>query len=167
MGRKYEFAHGKLAWNLNRCEETVLIAAYEEIARFIPPTDKWRWQFRFEDRFYEKGDGVGFNFIQDINANRKRKGLKALDFAETDVSEMYRNANKAERANRRCELREQLVDMTPEDRKRFVQQAEADMAELPPPHYTFEEWCELNERRKSEREPSPIDFGRSRAAKIQ
>ena len=33
MARKYEYMPGRYAWNLEKCEEEVLIAAYDEICR--------------------------------------------------------------------------------------------------------------------------------------
>ena len=35
MARKYEYRPGHYAWNLEKCEEEMLIAAYEEVCRFI------------------------------------------------------------------------------------------------------------------------------------
>jgi hypothetical protein len=32
---------GKYAWNLEPCEEEFLIAAYDEIRRYIPPYETW------------------------------------------------------------------------------------------------------------------------------
>ena len=41
MARKFEYMSGKYAWNLEKCEEEILIAAYDEIYQFIPPDQKW------------------------------------------------------------------------------------------------------------------------------
>jgi hypothetical protein len=59
MARKYEYRTGRYAWNLEKCEEELLIAAYDEICCFIPPDQTWK--ANFENHFFDHGDGISFD----------------------------------------------------------------------------------------------------------
>ena len=73
MARRYEYTPGRFAWNLEKCEEEVLIAAYDEVRRFIPPEQTWK--AGFENHFFDHGDGVAVEFLDSINAVRRRRAL--------------------------------------------------------------------------------------------
>jgi hypothetical protein len=52
MARRYEYRPARYAWNLEKCEEEILIAAFEEICRFIPPDQTWKADF--ENHFFDQ-----------------------------------------------------------------------------------------------------------------
>jgi hypothetical protein len=139
MGRKYEFASGKYAWNLEKCEEEVLIAGYEEIVPYIPP-DQTSVKTEFENNFFATGNGVAIFYIDFINTVRKRRGLVPTFIRETQASDYVRSADRGERASNRCQTRQELRDLSEDERRRRVQAAEVEIARQPEPHFTYEEY---------------------------
>ena len=57
-----KYMPGRYAWNLERCEEEVLIATYDEICRFVPPEQ--RWKADFENHFFDHGNGIAVEFLE-------------------------------------------------------------------------------------------------------
>jgi hypothetical protein len=134
MARKFPVTKGKWAWSPDRCEEVALILGYEEIRPYIAPNENLRAEF--EMNFYERGAALGFHHLAMINDARKRKGLRPIVFLETDISEYARGTDRALRGQCRCELRDELLAMSPEERTRALVQAQEEVRELPPPHRT-------------------------------
>lgn len=137
MARKYEFSNTP-AWNLEQCEEVVLIDAYLEVEPFIKPTDSWRVEF--ENHFFTHGNGIAASFIDQINAVRRRKGLETIEIKETDISDYARAPNKQLKSETRKRVLDDLRKASTDERVRRVHRARAEMQVLPPPHYTFEQW---------------------------
>ena len=73
MARKYEYKLGHYAWNLEKCEEEIVIAAYEEVRGFIPADQKWK--IHFEIKFFDQGNGISYEEVEAINAVRRRSGI--------------------------------------------------------------------------------------------
>src|SRR5947209_7467699 len=92
MARKYEYNSGRYAWNLEKCEEVVLVAGYDEICRFIAPEQTWRTEF--ENHFFDHGNGIAVEFLDQINAVRKRRGLSSILITETDIYDYARSHDK-------------------------------------------------------------------------
>jgi len=91
MAQKFEFSGG-YAWNVEQCEELLLIAGYEEIYRYIPADQPWKHEF--ETHFFEIGDGVAAEFVEAINAVRKRCELEVIVIRETNLYEYGRSPDK-------------------------------------------------------------------------
>ena len=51
MARKYEYVAGRYAWNMEECEEDVLIAAYNEVSPLY--TLDAAWKIEFANHFFE------------------------------------------------------------------------------------------------------------------
>jgi hypothetical protein len=169
MARKFEIKPGtnRFAWNPDRCEEILIIGAFQDIEKFIPPHLQWGWRKEFEDLFFERGSAVSFHLCDLINAERKRKNLKLLELRETDVSEWAREHNKGLRAERRRELRDWLVGLSPDDRAQTLIHAEAETRELPPPHRTFDEWKASRDADDRASEASRIEVSKRLAAQTE
>jgi hypothetical protein len=138
MARKYEAKPDRYGWALEPCEEEILIAAYEEIRRFIPPEQTWRHDF--EMHFFEKGDGILFTFIDQINVVRKRRGLHTVEFHEADASDYVRSFDKEQKARNRNRIRDELTNVGVDVLQRRVEHAKAQSERLPPPRMTFNEF---------------------------
>ena len=61
MARKFEYKPGGFAWNPEKCEEIVVIAGYDEIARYVPPDQVWKVEF--ENHFFGHGNGLAFDHL--------------------------------------------------------------------------------------------------------
>jgi hypothetical protein len=138
MARKYEYVAGRYAWNMEECEEDVLIAAYNEVSRFIPPDQTWKVEF--ENHFFEHGNGVAFGFLDSINAVRRRRGLDVIAIRETDVHDYARSRDKLLKSNRRRRVRDELINSSVHVREHRTKLALAQAARLPLPHITHDEY---------------------------
>jgi hypothetical protein len=153
MARKYEYMLGRYAWNLERCEEEVLIAAYDEISRFIPPEQ--RWKAGFENHFFDHGNGIAVEFLDSINAVRRRRGLEVIVILETDVYDYARSPDKLFKSNQRRRVREELNKASVDVRQHRLELAKAEADRLPPPHMTYDEFKARRQQQKAE---SPLSF---------
>src|ERR1700686_287569 len=106
MARKYEYSPGRYAWNPEKCEEVVLIAGYEEVARFVRPDETWTAEF--EHHFFDHGNGIAVEYLDHINAVRKRRGLAPIMLKETDIYDYARSYDKQLKATHRQRLRDEL-----------------------------------------------------------
>jgi hypothetical protein len=148
MARKYECSPGRYAWNLEKCEEEVLIEAYDEIVGFIPPGQTWK--ANFENHFFETGNGVAADFLDAINAVRRRRGLDVIVIRETDVYEYGRSPDKLLKSNQRRRVRQELSDASADVRQHRIELAKAEEEMLPPPHMTFDEYKVRRQQLKAE-----------------
>jgi hypothetical protein len=148
MARKYEYRPGHYGWALEKSEEDVLIAAYEEIRPYIPPAQIWKVEF--ESHYYDYGDGVTAEFLDQINATRKRRRLDVITIRETEVYEYARSSDRPFKADRRRRFREEFNSANEKVRQRRIETAKAEMAMLPAPSMTFEEWKSREQRHKSD-----------------
>ena len=144
MGRMWELKPDHYAWNLERCEELLLIAGYEEIKPFILNTESWIADF--ENHFYQHGNGVAFYFVDYINAARRRKNLPKMVFLETDVVEYGRSSDKMMKSEHRQRVRDELAAASTDDRIRRVTRAMEESSLLRPPHIPFAEYKERQSR---------------------
>ncbi len=144
MGRMWELKPDHYAWNLERCEELLLIASYEEIKPFIVNIENWVADF--ENHFYQHGNGVAFYFVDHINAARRRKTLPKLAFSETDVFEYGRSPDKMMKSEHRQRVRDELAAATTDERIRRVARAVEETALLRPPHIPFAEYKDRQSR---------------------
>ena len=92
MARRYECMPGRYAWNLEKCEEEILIAGYEEICRYIPADQRWRAEF--ENHFFDHGSGIAVDYVDRINAVRRRRGVDEIVIRETDILDYRRSLDK-------------------------------------------------------------------------
>jgi hypothetical protein len=148
MARKYEIGPGRYAWNLETCEEEILIAAYDEARQFISPGQTWK--AAFENHFFDHGNGVAVEFVDAINSVRRRRGLTVLVIRETDVFDYGRCADKLLKSNQRRRVREELSTASANVRQHRVEQAKAEAERLPPPHMTFDEYKVRQQRQRAE-----------------
>jgi hypothetical protein len=162
MGRKFEHAQGRYAWNLEACEEEILIAGYDEIRRFIPPGQTWT--IDFENRFFGWGTGVAVEFLDSINAVRRRRSLDEIVIRETDVYDYGRCLDKPFRSNQRRRVREELNTAKEDVRQRRLELAKAEAERLPPPHRTYEEYKAWRQQHQVESHLSLEEVTRRRLA---
>lgn len=155
---------GSFAWNMERCEEILLIAAYEEIKPFIPAGEDWAASF--ENHFYQHGNAVAFYFIDDINAARRRKNLAKLDYKETDVLDYGRSPDKMMKSEFRQRSRREWEAWSTDERIRQVHRAVLEIAELRPPHIPFVEYKARQARVDAENAKSREDLRKMRALEM-
>jgi hypothetical protein len=148
MGRKYEYMIGRYAWNLEKCEEEILIAAYDEICRVIPPSQTWKADF--ENHFFDHGNGVSVEFLDSINAVRRRRGLGVIVIRETDIYDYGRSTDKLFKSNHRRRVQDELKNASADMRLRRVELATAEAERLRPPHMTYEEYKTQRQQHKAE-----------------
>ena len=161
MARKWEIIEGKYAWNMEECEETLLIACYEEIKPYIPPNS---WQADFENHFYTHGNGVAFSFLDYINSARRRRNLPTVDITETDVLDYARNPDKLAKSEFRKRTRAEYNAASLHIRQQIVDGAKARIATLVPPHQTYEEYKARSKKHVYDAELSRVEVARRVAA---
>jgi len=122
---------------MERCEEKLLISAFYEIEQRIPPGQMWKEDFL--DHFYQHGNGVKFDTISCINAERRRQTLDPIEFRQTTVYEYARSANRIQKSELRRQMRDEFLALDTADRARWRREAEEQTDSLLPPHITFEE----------------------------
>ena len=154
MARKWEINEGVYAWNMEQCEELLLIAGYEEIKPNIAPGLKWPDEF--ENHFYQHGNGIACYLLDEINAVRRRLVLPRLDYQETDVLEYGRSTNKLMKSETRRRVRAELASVGLDSRQKMVARALEETKALVPPHIPYEEY-------KSRRQQFSADSLLSRA----
>jgi hypothetical protein len=147
MARRYEYMPGRHAWNLEKCEEEILIAGYEEICRFIPPDQ--RWKADFENHFFDHGNCVAVEFIDALNAVRRRRGLDVI-VRETDIYDYGRSPDKLLKSNHRRRVREELKNESAHVRQHRVELAKAEAEKLPPPHMTYDDYKARQHKQRAE-----------------
>jgi hypothetical protein len=138
MARKYEARPGLYAWNLEKCEEIILIAGYEEIAAYIPPGATWKAPF--EDHLFQHGNGVSFDYLDKVNSERRRRGLEPINFKETDLYDYGRSNDRLQKSEHRRRVRAEIQTASIDVRQKMVDHARAEIEILPSPHQTFEEY---------------------------
>jgi hypothetical protein len=148
MARKYEYVSGRHAWNLEKCEEEVLIAGYDEIRRFIPPEQ--RWNIDFEYHFFDQGSGITVEFLDSINSVRRRRGLDIIEIRETNVYDYARSHDRSARSKNRRQVREELENATQDERQRRIQLAKAETERLPPALLTYDQYKARLQQHKAE-----------------
>jgi hypothetical protein len=164
MARKYAYVRGRYAWNLEICEEEILIAGYDEIRSFIAP-DQTPWRVEFESRFFDIGEGIAQLYIDAINTVRKRHSLNPIAIRETEAGDYCRTNDKVQKAINRRRIREELREMTDDDRRSRIQLAESEIARLPEPHHTFEEYDAWRQQLKNDERLSHEEVSRRKAAR--
>jgi hypothetical protein len=137
MARKYEYVPGRYASSLEKCEEEILIAGYDEVSRFIPPDQTWKLDF--ENHFFDHGNGFALEFLDHINATRRRRGLDQIEIKETDIYDYARSPDKLMKSNHRRRIREELKEASIDVCVERVARASAEAERLPRPHFTYEE----------------------------
>lgn len=148
MARKFEIKAGWYGWNLETCEEEILIVAYDEICRFIPNVQKWKTEF--EKHFFDLGSGVAVVFLDSINAVRRRRGLSTVVIRETDVYDYARSLDKRFKSDQRRRLRDELNSASPDVRQRRIELAKAEAERLPHPQMTHDEHKAQRQRQLTE-----------------
>jgi hypothetical protein len=139
MARKYEYMPGRLAWCFEKCEELILIGAYEEIRQFVRPD--LTWPREFENHFYDQGNGIACDFIDRINALRRRRGRDALHTKETDILDYGRSTDKLFKSEYRRRMRDEFRQASVDVRQRRIEQATIEAEQLLPPHIPYDECC--------------------------
>jgi hypothetical protein len=162
MARKYEIGPDYFAWNLEQCEEVVLIATFEETKKFIPPGEIW--QTEFENHFFIHGNGIAQTYIDQLNAVRRRHGLDRFELRETDLSDYGRTPNKQFRSETRNRIRQELREMPTNERIKRIERANAEIQILPAPHYTYEQWKQRRDQYASQSRLSREEIARRNAA---
>src|ERR1700748_1750536 len=101
MARMFECCPGRYAWNLEKCEEEILIAGYDEILRFVPADQTWKVDFEYH--FFQRGHGLAFESLDSINGVRRRRGLDEIVIRETMIYDYARSTDRLLRAQQRQE----------------------------------------------------------------
>ena len=152
MARKYEASPGFYAWNLEKCEEIVLIAGYEEIVPYIRPDATWK--VPFENHFFQHGNGVSFDYLDKLNSERRRRGLEPINFKETDLYDYGRANDRLQKSEHRRRVRAEIQTSSIDVRQKMVDRARAEIEILPSPHLTYEEFRERRNGWKTEQKLS-------------
>ena len=153
MARKFEYATGHYAWNLETCEEEILIAAYGEICQFI--SDDQTWKAEFENHFFDHGNGLAVGHLDSINAVRRRRVLDIIVIRETDIYDYARSRDKLLKSNQRRRIREELKAASVHVRQHRIEAAMAEEQRLPPPHMTYDVY---KARRQQLQKTSTLSF---------
>jgi hypothetical protein len=140
MARMFECCPSRYAWNLEKCEEEILIAGYDEILRFVSADQTWKAEFEYH--FFDRGNGLAFESLDAINGVRRRRGLDEIVIRETMIYDYARSTDRPLRAHHRRELREDLKSASADVRHHRLGHAKAESERLPLPRTTFEEWKE-------------------------
>jgi hypothetical protein len=151
----------RIAYNMERCEEVVLIDAYLKIVSRMALTDNLRVEFDYY--FFDKGSGIAADTIDGLNVHLKRIGQPVLEFPETVVFDYGRNPDKVWKASQRAAIRQELESIEPAYRQKMVDHARAEAQRLTPPHRTWEEYREDIERQEEEARLSREAAGREAA----
>jgi hypothetical protein len=138
MARKYEYMPGRLAWCFEKCEELILIGAYEEIRPFVGLDQTWPREF--ENHFYDQGNGIAVEFVDQINAVRRRRGRDALHIKETDILDYGRSRDKLFKSEHRRRVRDEFRCASVVVRQNLIEQAKIEAEHLLPPHSPYDEW---------------------------
>ncbi len=160
MARKFEYAEGRHAWFMEKCEERWLIALYHEVAPNIP--NNLGWKLAFESNFFSDGAGVGAHHVAEINNQRTRLSLRSLAFRETHVYDYARNSDRAYKAQMRRDWRDEYVDLDPAAQQAWIKDCEMGIANLEPPHRTFEEYQRDSRERRDRDEQKSVSRERER-----
>jgi hypothetical protein len=129
-GRKY-------GWAMERCEEKVLIACYENIALRIPANTFWKADF--EDHFFRHGNGVSESYLNHVSADCRRQNHPTVVIVETAVYEYARSFDKPRKCEMRRTMLQEYKSLNPTGKIRWRMEAEAEMYKLMPPHLTLVE----------------------------
>jgi hypothetical protein len=138
MGRIFETCPGRHAWNLEKCEEEVLIAGYDEILRFIPADQTWKAEFEYH--FFDRGNGLAFEALAAINGIRREHALDTIVIRETDIYDYGHSTDRLLKAHRRRQVWEEFKSASAEVRRHRLERAKLEAGRLTPPRMTFEEW---------------------------
>jgi hypothetical protein len=133
-------------WAMERCEEKLLIACYNQVQHRVPATEFWKREFNIN--FFDHDIGVTFDTLAHINAARRRVDLPAVEFVETDIRVYGRSGGRPEDRMHKSETRRQMqTDCLALDtlgRQRWKAETESEIEVLPPPHRIFDEWEQEN-----------------------
>lgn len=162
MGRKWRIGGNLFGWNFDPCEETLLIASYEEVKPYIPANQTWKLEF--EQRYFHGGDGVAQSVIDNINVERRRKNLDLLEFRETDVGDYARDPDKPMKAKRRREMQAEVLEWPLDHRSRMMNHLRAEVAQLLPSHRTFDEHEAITARQRMDAPLSQLESANRRTA---
>jgi hypothetical protein len=138
MARKYEAIPGFYCWNLEKCEEEIVIAALGEISGLIPLGQKWRWTL--QDYFFERGKGFADEALSGINRIRADHDLEPVQIRETAVGDYALSRDELMKSQRRHQIREELREASADVWAERLAQAKVEEAHLPPAHYTYEDF---------------------------
>ena len=129
-------------WAMERCEEKLWIARYNQVQHRVPATELWKREF--DINFFDHGFGVTFDTLAHINAARRRVHLTAVEFVETDIGVYGRSGGRPEDRMHKSETGRQMqkdyLALDTLGRQRWKAEAESEIEVLPPPHRTFDEW---------------------------
>jgi len=139
MARKFETRPGKYAWNPERCEEILIIAAYNEITGFLTPQERWL-ERDFEYHFYQTGAGIGLHLLTGINKVRKRRNLQPIVLRERACSDYARMNHGRGRGRLRQAHRDELDEAGAEGCATIVANARLEADRLPEPHFYVDEY---------------------------
>jgi hypothetical protein len=144
MARYFEIGSNRLAYNMERCEEVVLIDAYLKVRDRLQATSQTRNDFDYY--FFSQGQGIAAAVIDGLNLELRRAGFPALEFPETTVYDYGRTSDRTWKAQQRAKIKAELETINTADRERIVASALAEKQALPAPHRTWEEYKEDRER---------------------
>jgi len=135
--RIYELKDGVYAFNLEESEEKLVISAYEDIKSNIPTEQNWFHEF--EENYFFIGNGVAEYSIRAINRVRLRFNLEELCLDETSADEYCRSRDKAHKAARRREWRDEYLSLDKKGREGWYNDNRDVAKRLPPPHFFYAE----------------------------
>lgn len=138
MARKFTYGvRQHVGFAMEQCEEKLLIAYFAEITSRVRAGAIWRDDFN--ERFYDKGEGVSMINLGHINSERKRLALPLLEIIETHVYDYARSPDRVWKADCRRHLRDEYLNLNVNGKATWVTTALNDVILLPPPHFTHEE----------------------------
>lgn len=123
----FQIGPGHVGYNLDRCEEIVLIDAWLKIRARINHAENWANDF--EDRFFKSGGGVSEKYLENIDRHLRRLKFEALNFSESE-STHYMKIRGQEKVDARRHILEDLQTRSNTDS--IIEAARLECRNIPP-----------------------------------
>lgn len=123
----FQIGPNHVGYNLDRCEEIVLVDAWLKVRARIGVTEIWTKEF--EDRFFKTDNGVSERWIENIERHLRRCKFEGMNLRKTALTPYMRSRHQ-ERIESRREIVEQMRE--PAARAGLVKSALEAMAAMPP-----------------------------------
>jgi hypothetical protein len=158
VARRYEFIPGQFAWSFEKCEEEILIGAYDDVSKYVSPEQSWK--LRFENHFFDHGNGIAVDLIDHINSARRRRILPPVEIRETDVFVYGRMRDKLFKSTHRLRVWDELRKLSIEARDRRIEFAKEEERRLPAPHFTYEKFKRRRQQHRVENRLTPVEIAK-------
>jgi hypothetical protein len=151
VGRLYEIQPNRMAWNLEKPEERLLVARWVSIRPYIPPAALWVNQFIFH--WFESGKSLTVVALEAINKECRRLGIPGFEVRETAASDYVKVRDYDIKSKLRTDWEDAYKVLNEKAREDWCNRNLAEIASLLPPHMTFEEFKWHREQQRKLRPP--------------